>query len=84
MPSLKGKLVEVCKGHKITVGTVGKCLWHGHTKYGWRVQVQFEDGTCCSSTFMNAANVRPLEGQPVQQSLFGATAPAHDPGDIPF
>ena len=82
--SLKGKLVEVRSGRKIAVGTVGKCIWQGQTRFGMCVRLEFNDGCGCSSTLMSAANVRPLEGQPVQQSLFGAAAPAHDPGDIPF
>ena len=82
--SLKGKLVQVVRGHKITVGTVGTCTWHGRTKWGMRVYVEFDDGGSTSGTFMAAKNVRPLEGQPVQQGLFGAPTPATDPGDIPF
>ena len=84
MPSLKGKQVEVCGGRKVAIGTVGKCIWQGHTRFGLCVRLEFDDGCGCSSVLMSAANVRPLEGQPIQQSLFGAPVPAHDPGDIPF
>ena len=80
--NLKGQLVQVVAGRKVTVGTVAKCTWHGLTKFGWRVLLEFDDGGATSTVFTAAKNVRPLEGQPVQQSLFGA--PAHDPGDIPF
>ena len=69
--SLKGRMVEVCRGRKIAVGTVGLCTWHGETKGGWRVQMEFHDAGARNRVFMNARNVRCLKGQPVQQSLFG-------------
>lgn len=84
MLSLRDQFVEVCRGRKVAVGTVAKCTWHGRTRFGWRVQLEFDDGSGTSHAFTDAENVRPLEGQPTQQSLFGAAAPAEDPGDIPF
>lgn len=71
MTSLKGATVEVCRGRKILVGSVGRCTWHGQTKFGWRVQVEFHDAGARNRVFMNAENVRPVEGQPLQQQLFG-------------
>jgi hypothetical protein len=82
--SLKGQLVEVCRGRKIAVGTVGRCTWHGRTKFGMRVQVEFDDGGAKNQVFMDARNVRRLRGQPVQQGLFGAVQDPDDVGDIPF
>lgn len=81
---LRGRLVEVIAGRKVAVGTVGKCIWEGQTRFGLCVRLEFDDGSGTSTVLMSASNVRPLEGQPVQQSLFGAVAPAKDPGDIPF
>jgi len=84
MHSLRGRMVEVVAGRKVAVGTVGKCIWEGRTRFGPCVRLEFDDGGMSSSVIMAAKNVRPLEGQPVQQSLFGAPVPANDPGDIPF
>lgn len=81
---MRGQLVQVVAGRKIAVGTVGRCIWEGRTRFGPCVRIEFDDGAGTSSVLMSAANVRPLEGQPVQQSLFGASVPASDPGDIPF
>lgn len=63
-------MLEVFRGRKIAVGTVGLCTWHGETRYGWRVQLEFHDAGARNRAFTDASNVRPLEGQPVQQSLF--------------
>lgn len=82
--SLVGRQLEVCAGRKVKAGTVGKCVWQGHTRFGPCVRLEFDDGASTSSVILSRKNVRPLEGQPVQQSLFGAPAPATDPGDIPF
>ena len=71
MRSLRGQLVEVCGGRKITVGTVGRCVWSGMTRFGFCVRVVFQDGGTTSSTILSRRNVRPLDGQPVQQNLFG-------------
>ncbi|MCK5643381.1 MAG: hypothetical protein KAJ19_21405 [Gammaproteobacteria bacterium] len=68
---LTGRRVEVHRGRKVTVGTVAKCLWHGATKWGWRVLLEMNDGAGSSQVFTDAKNVRLLKGQPVQQSLFG-------------
>jgi len=67
---LKGQLVEVCRGRKIAIGTIALCTWHGETKFGWRVQLEFHDAGARNRVFMAAENVRQLKGQPVQQSLF--------------
>lgn len=69
--SLEGMTVEVTRGRKILVGSVGRCTWHGRTKFGWRVQVEFDDGGARNRVFMDAHNVQPVEGEPVQQQLFG-------------
>ena len=69
--ALKGQLVEVCRGRKIAVGTIGRCTWHGKTRFGWRVQVRFADAGAHNLVFLAAENVRLLEGQPIQQGLFG-------------
>lgn len=84
MRRLVGQRLEVCGGRKIAVGTVGKCIWQGRTRFGECVRLEFDDGAGTSSIITSLNNVRELEGQPVQQSLFGAPVPATDPGDIPF
>lgn len=75
MASLTGHLVEVFRGRKIAVGTVALCTWHGETKFGWRVQLEFHDAGARNRVFTAAENVRQLEGQPVQQGLFEAMEP---------
>lgn len=79
---MKGELVEVCAGRKIRPGTVGRCIWEGRTRFGDRVLVSFDDGGATSEVFLAKENVRLLEGQPVQQGLFGAGT--EEVGDIPF
>jgi len=71
--SLAGRLVEVTRGRKILVGSVGRCIWHGETRFGWRVRVEFDDGGARNRVFMDARNVRQLEGEPAQGQLFGGT-----------
>lgn len=71
MRSLRGQLVEVVAGRKIAVGTVGRCVWTGLTRFGFCVRLVFNDGSGRSSVILSRRNVRPLEGQPVQQNLFG-------------
>ena len=41
----KGRTVEVFKGRKVAVGTIGVCIWHGQGNYGWRVGVKDAAGT---------------------------------------
>lgn len=41
----KGDTVEVYKGRKVPVGTVGKVFWMGAGKWGWRVGLNDETGT---------------------------------------
>ena len=41
----KGATVEVYKGRKVPVGTVGKVFWLGAGRYGWRVGLNDETGT---------------------------------------
>lgn len=86
MASLEGKLVQVVRGRKVTVGTVCRCLWHGRTRFGMRVLLKFDDGGgATSSTFTRARNVRALEGQPHQRGLFEEDhREPEDPGDILF
>lgn len=79
---MKGELVEVCAGRKIRVGTVGRCIWEGRTRFGDRVLVSFDDGSATSEVFMSRENVRLVEDQPIQQALFGATR--EEVGDVPF
>jgi hypothetical protein len=81
---VRGQLLEVVAGRKIRPGTVGRCIWRGHTRFGECVRLEFDDGGTTSSVIVSIKNVRPLEGQPVQQNLFGPVTPANDPGDIPF
>jgi len=68
---LEGQLVEVTRGRKVLVGSVGRCTWHGETKFGWRVQVEFEDAGAGNRVFLDAGNVRRVEGRPMQGQLFG-------------
>lgn len=63
--------MEVFRGRKIAIGTVGLCTWHGRTKFGWRVQLEFHDAGARNREFTAAKNVRQLRGQMVQQDLFG-------------
>jgi len=70
MRDLTSLTVEVWRGRKIEPGTVARCVWHGRTRFGWRVLLEMNDGVAHSQVFTRASNVRPLEGQPVQESLF--------------
>jgi hypothetical protein len=65
--------VEVTRGRKILVGSVGRCTWHGETKFGMRVRVMFDDAGARNSVFLDAGNVRRVEGRPMQGQLFGGT-----------
>ena len=77
-----GERVQVVSGRKVAVGTVGRCVWVGNTRYGPCVRLLLEDGAGSATVVLSARSVRVLKGQPVQQSLFGA--PVDDLGDIPF
>lgn len=40
----KGKRLEVIKGRKVARGTIGECIWVGHSNYGDRVGLRDDAG----------------------------------------
>jgi hypothetical protein len=51
----KGALVEVFKGRKVKVGTVGRIIWTGDSEWGPRVGIKTEAG---ETHFLAASNVK--------------------------
>jgi hypothetical protein len=51
----KGKIVEVVKGRKVPIGTVGRCFWAGQTKFGMACGIELDNG---SKVFTNYHNVK--------------------------
>lgn len=65
----KGATVEVVKGRKVPVGTVGNCVWVGAGDYGMRVGVKDEAGKVHWTAASNVVAV--LEGVPTDEAPEG-------------
>ena len=66
---VKGFDVEVVKGKKVAVGTVGKVFWVGESKYGKSAGLVLESG---EKVFVAVGNLRPTQASIESAKAFDA------------